>query len=71
MGENTNSEAHESDEERLRGIVLQLVADIETGHTHDDVMTLLRERLDRAGVTVSEDRATAIGWRILQTRRSD
>lgn len=52
--EDGSSEATE--EEGLRGIVEQVRADIDMGHTKGDAASLLRERLSNAGIHLSAER---------------
>jgi hypothetical protein len=52
-------------EDALSGIVEQVRADVQAGHTHETVLAMLFERCAQSGVTVSDERARALADEIM------
>lgn len=45
-----------TNDEQVSGIIEQVRADIDMGHTHEDVLVLLRQRFSETGTEVSNER---------------
>src|SRR5690554_1591028 len=45
-----------TNDEAIDGVVEQVRADIQLGHTHEDVLTLLHQRFSEANIEISRER---------------
>lgn len=56
-----------TNEERVQGVVAQVRADLNVGHTHEQVLVMLRERFSQSGIEASDERAEELAAAILHS----
>ncbi|WP_157155651.1 MULTISPECIES: hypothetical protein [unclassified Diaminobutyricimonas] len=54
-----------TNEERLAGVAQQVASDVSMDHTHESVLTMLRERCGETGVQATDEQLQALAQRIV------
>lgn len=57
-----------TDEEKLRGMIRQVEADVQLGHTHEDVLAEVQQRIREGNLALSLEEAAEIAKRIVAAR---